>query len=120
MDKNYLEKIKFEITQIDELIDNADFLLKAVKNKDPDFIECSAIALTLQSFYNGLENIFLTIAKSKKIIIKNDNKWHKELLNYIFKNKIIKENLKDTIREYMAFRHFIRHSYGFQIEWDQM
>jgi len=48
-----------------------------------------------------------------------------ELLDKAFvsneKRKQIFENvLQETIEEYMKFRHFVRHTYGFQLEWDRM
>ena len=27
---------------------------------------------------------------------------------------------KETMEEYMKFRHFVRHIYGFQLEWERM
>jgi len=53
----------FEIDQIDKLIEQTDPLLKLCKLKDPDFIEKSAMAAVLHSFYNGIESIFLIVDK---------------------------------------------------------
>ena len=29
-------------------------------------------------------------------------------------------DLKDRMEEYLNFRHFVRHSYSFQLEWEKM
>ena len=29
-------------------------------------------------------------------------------------------NLQERLEEYMKFRHFVRHTYGYKIKWDQM
>lgn len=47
------KKILFEMAQIDEAIDGAKPLLDLCKLREPDFIERSAAALLLHSFYNG-------------------------------------------------------------------
>jgi hypothetical protein len=45
------EKILFEISQIDKLLNDSKPLLDLYKLKTPDFIEMSAGALVLHSFY---------------------------------------------------------------------
>lgn len=120
LDKNYKEKILFEINQIDKLISNSEHLFSLSKTKTPDFIESSAIALTLHSFYNGIENIFVTIIKSNGDNIKPDLQWHRSVLDYMFSKNIIQKDIQEIIEDYMGFRHFIRHSYGFQIKWQQL
>jgi len=51
--------------------------------------------------------------------------WHKELLDNAFENTenrtlIFKAELRDSLMDYLKFRHFIRHSYGFQLKWEDM
>ena len=29
-------------------------------------------------------------------------------------------DLRNSLEEYMKFRHFVRHSYGFQLDWERM
>ena len=64
MDKPLKTKITYEISQIDELIDKAGVLVSLCKDKEPDFIEITAVGGILHSFYNGIENIFVLIGKS--------------------------------------------------------
>ena len=42
MDKNLDIKVRYEIRQIDNLLDNAAPLFKILASRDPDFIELSA------------------------------------------------------------------------------
>lgn len=51
MDNAIKIKINYEISQIDELLEKSQVLLALVKNKEPDFIEITAIGGILHSFY---------------------------------------------------------------------
>lgn len=125
MDSKTTEKIKYEIDQLNRLLSEARSLLTLCANKEPDFIERSAATLLLHSFYNGIENVIFIIFKSIEEAEKESDKWHKSLLDRSFENtekrsRIFSEGLKDELGEYLAFRHFVRHSYGFQIVWSKM
>ena len=125
MDEKLKIKIVFEISQIDKLLNDSKPLLDLCKLKTPDFIEMSAAALILHSFYNGIENILRFIIKYYDTKLPNDIKWHMELLERAFiSNKNRKEifsiELQDTLEDYLKFRHFVRHSYGFQLDWERM
>lgn len=58
-----ISQVKFEIGQIDHLFESYADLLEQAQKKAPDLVEITAVASVLHSFYNGLENIFLSIAK---------------------------------------------------------
>jgi hypothetical protein len=85
----------------------------------------SAGAMVLHSFYNGIENIMLLIFKHYDEQLPNSNKWHMELLDKAFvsdKNRkpIFLNESQKRLEEYLKFRQFVRHSYGFQLEWERM
>lgn len=120
-----VEKIKYEIRQLDKLFQDSNSLFNVVQIREPDFIEKSAAALVLHSFYNGVENILQIIHKELDDDIPEKNKWHRALLEFSFidtgrRKKVFRESLKEPLNEYLAFRHFIRHSYGFEIVWEKM
>jgi len=125
LDNAIIQKINFEIEQIDENIDASQPLLDLCKTKEPDFIEKCGIAMILHSFYNGIENIILIIIKNTDYNLTNGLKWHKDLLNKAFeqtenRSKIFRDELKMSLNEYLRFRHFVRHAYGFQLKWEDM
>ena len=72
--------VQFEIEQVDQLFVTYDLLLKKCKVSEPDLIEMTAAASVIHSFYNGLENIFLTIAKQIDRQVPQDAQWHRNLL----------------------------------------
>jgi len=36
------------------------------------------------------------------------------------RKKILADDLQKILEEYLKFRHFVRHSYGFQLEWERI
>lgn len=53
------------------------------------------------------------------------NKSHQELLHQMtsengIRDEVISETLYLKLREYATFRHFYRHAYSFQLNWDKM
>ena len=72
-----------------------------------------------------IENIFEIIAKNIDGIVPQGNKSHQELLHQMASEnnnriEIIDEDLYMKLREYATFRHFYRHAYSFQLDWDKM
>jgi len=125
LDNATAQKILFEIEQIDELIHESSPLFDLCKIKEPDFVERCGIAMILHSFYNGIENILLLIIKNKDLNLPNGIKWHKELFAKAFeatenRSEIFRGDLKESLNDYLQFRHFVRHSYGFQLKWEKM
>ncbi|WP_455156999.1 ribonuclease toxin HepT-like protein [Treponema socranskii] len=112
-------KIAFEISQIDELIEKSSVLLQKCILQEPDFIELNAAGAILHSYYNGLENIFLLIRKNIDKTVLSSERWHSELLKSMFaateaRRPLFEKKLYDQLVDYMGFRHFFRHTYGYQ------
>jgi hypothetical protein len=64
LDNNLKEKIEYEISRIEKLLNDAKPLLDLCKIREPDFIEITAAAQILHSFYNGIESIVILFLKS--------------------------------------------------------
>ena len=124
MDNNLKVKIEYEISRIDKSLDSVEPLLKLCKLREPDIVEVTAAAQVLHSFYNGVESIVLLIFKNLKEELPNDFNWHKTLFEMAFginsKNIIIRLDIKEQVRNYLHFRHFIRHAYSSELEWIKM
>lgn len=52
--------VLFEIRQIDQLFKAYNQLLEKCQEGQPNLIELTALASVLHSFYNGVENIFIS------------------------------------------------------------
>ena len=123
MDNAVKLKIAFEISQIDELIEKSSVLLQKCILQEPDFIELNAAGAILHSYYNGLESVFLLIRKNIDKTVLSSERWHSELLKSMFtatetRRPLFEKKLYDQLVDYMGFRHFFRHTYGYHLRWD--
>lgn len=125
MDNLIIEKINFKSGEIDKLFSEYDLIFEKVKNEEPDLFDLTILGSVLHSFYNGIENIFTIIAKNIDGEVPSGNKSHQELLHQMASENekraaVIDEETYLVLREYATFRHFYRHAYSFQLNWDKM
>jgi hypothetical protein len=122
---NVVSPVTFEIGQIDQLLAVYADLADRVQQRPPDLVEITAIASVLHSFYNGLEHIFLSIAKGLDQQVPTGDQWHRDLLIHMTREtanrgSVISTALARKLADYLGFRHFYRHSYSFFLEWDKL
>ena len=106
-------QILAEIANVEEAIRNLE---AAMIRRERTVVELAAIGVFLHNIYNGIENILKQTLKMKSIQIPRTENWHKELINLSVSNKVITESLSDELYEYLTFRHFFVHAYGFMLE----
>ena len=118
------ERIEEELEQLTNEIDGVRPLFEKLANHEPDEIEMRAAALTLHSFYNGVEAVFLIIAKYVDRHVPNDVRWHRQLLDQMKRATdrraaVIDQRDYDTLVEYLSFRHMVRHNYPGTLNWNR-
>ncbi len=106
-------KIAAEKENVEKALDN---LKDAMGRKERSTVELAAIATFLHNIYNGIENILKQVLKAKGAKIPKSETSHKDLLDISVSNGIIPEKLSDQLYEYLTFRHFFVHAYGFMLE----
>ena len=111
------QKLNAELENIDEVFNE---IPSHTKLPYLSTLELAGVAALLHNFYNGIENILKQILLSKDIIIPEGKSWHKELLEISVTNKIISEENKNSLGQYLAFRHFFSHAYAFDLYADKM
>jgi uncharacterized protein YutE (UPF0331/DUF86 family) len=107
------KQILAEKANVEEAIGNLE---NAMAREVKTVIELAAVGAFLHNFYNGIENILKQTLKQKNIQFARTENWHKELLNLSVSHGIITESLSDELYEYLTFRHFFVHAYGFMLE----
>jgi hypothetical protein len=120
-----VEQVRFEVDQIDHLLDSYSDLLAQSQVTPPGLVEVTAVASVLHSFYNGLENIWLAIAKGVDADVPSGLQWHRDLLVRMTtptttRPAVLTAKSIASLSDYLAFRHFFRHSYSFILEWEEM
>ena len=125
MDKLVKEQIEFKINHIDKLFSEYELIFEKIKTATPDLFDMTILGSVLHSFYSGLENIFEIIAKNVDGNVPSGNKSHQELLLQMTtdtdkRTKVLSEDTYVELRVYATFRHFYRHAYSFQLNWEKM
>ena len=125
MSSNIPRDVADSINDIAELLKTYENLFLTVEQKHPDNIELAALATVLHSFYNGIEGIFIYIAKRIDRTVPNDFSWHHTLLLQATEETdkripVISMQTADLLAPYLKFRHFFRHSYAFLLDWPRM
>lgn len=118
-------QIVFEMAEIDRLLAAYAPLLMRAQSSEPDLVEITATASVLHSFYNGVERIFLLIAKERDHQVPVGPLYHRDLLRQMAqptanRPAVASEALTQQLLTYLAFRHFYRHSYSFVLDWGKL
>jgi hypothetical protein len=119
------EQVEVEAEQISHLFELYRPVIIKVSQSSPDFVEVSALASMLHSFYNGVENLFKRVAIEIDHDLPSGPYGHSELLDAMARPAatrpaVISEELRVTLKDYLNFRHIFRHTYSFNLQWAKM
>ena len=119
------EQVAVEQAQIAQIFEAYQTAISKSSQKEPDFIELSALATMLHSFYTGIENIFKRVALEIDGNIPSGYASHSDLLTAMTRSTasrppVISEELHVRLSAYLSFRHVFRQAYSFHLEWDKM
>ncbi|MBI5740918.1 MAG: hypothetical protein HZA16_09365 [Nitrospirae bacterium] len=114
---NLSRQLIAEKENVEKAISNLE---TALSRDEKTVIELAATGTFLHNIYSGIENILKQILKYKGVTVPKSDTWHKELLNFSVSQGILSEPLADSLYEYLTFRHFFVHAYGFMLEEDQL
>jgi len=78
------------------------------------------IGAYIQNIYTGMENILKQLLLHKNIPIPDTPTWHKDLLNLAVGHNFITKKIVDEMVDYLFFRHFFTHAYGFLIDEEKL
>ena len=83
-------------------------------------LELAGVAALVHSYYNAAENIIKQVLRSKEIPLPSGESWHKDLIQLAERSDVLSATTSESIREYLAFRHFFAHAYAFDIDPDRI
>ena len=113
---NYKEYIEAEYEAIEKTLSN----LPQNPLSQLSELELAGVAVLLNNFYNGIENILKQIFKKQSIKLLEGPAWHQNLINTAVNENIISDSLAEEISEYMSFRHFVAHGYAFNLNVERL
>lgn len=117
--------VEDELTALKRVTQEMEDLLSECQHQ-PSRTELRAMASMLHEFYNGVESILKRIAVWLSEEMPQGENWHTELLNQManeqeeIRPSLIDAKLHARLRDYLDFRHFFRHAYGYSLEWSKM
>jgi len=119
------KQIRVELELLNFLMKEFHDLVEKCRTQDPTTVENVALAALLHSFYNGIENIFKRVSVEVDGSHPRGEFWHSELLKAMTqatasRPAVISEGLRNTLRDYLDFRHRFRHAYPFELKWNRM
>lgn len=106
------QKIRAELENIEEVFNILPLHSELSKLST---LELAGVAALLHNLYNGVENILKQILISQNIELPGGQSWHKDLIEISAEKKIISEECKNNLGQYLAFRHFFSHAYALDL-----
>ena len=91
-------------------------LSEALARNSRSVVELTAIGWFLQSIYNGIENMLKQALAAGRVEIPRSDRWHQDLLKRSTSTGVISDALAQEFKDYLGFRHFIVHGYGFMLQ----
>jgi len=118
--------IRQELEILKKLTENCQEYYVEKKENIDNSINLRVLGSFLHDFYTAIEKIFREIAKDVDGELPNGSSWHSSLLERMnleiptIRKKVINNELKIILYDYLRFRHIFRNIYGFELNWDKM
>jgi len=107
------ERIQAEMENVEEALAK---LPEATQLPSLSLLELAGAGALLHSFYNGIENILKQMVRARGLAVPTGETWHRDLIETACCASIISAGIRDSLKEYLAFRHFFSHAYAFHVE----
>ena len=84
--------------------------------------ELDSLGFALHNLYNALENSLVQISLSFENHIRDQSRWHRELLEKMFldlgalRPPVLPAEVRPLLTDLLGFRHLFRHAYDFTLD----
>jgi len=127
MKDNSINTLLGEINKTQKILKKIDvFYLEFINgNKDKSVANAIVVAESYVNFYTCLETLFLKISQHFENNLKN-HKWHSDLLRKMtlrvdnIREPVLSDETYNILLDFLRFRHFNRHYFEFDYDWDKL
>jgi len=119
-------EIKATLSDLERIVEEIEELLRDLASSEPSYKDKAAMGAFLHNFYNGIENVLKRIAEEIDRAVPSGSEWHRALLQRMaegvenLRPAVLKAETVTKLLSYLGFRHFFRHSYTFEIDWEKV
>ena len=123
--KRLIAEIQADLDALEEIFCNAADIYEQISD-EPTEHQKMAIAGYLHHFYTGVEAIHQRIAQAIEGDVPSGEQWHRELLTDMalelldVRPRVISAETKNSLHEYLSFRHVFRHAYSLKLDWSRL
>lgn len=114
-----------ELLNLQQIVQRVDALLQRV-DATPNEEQLIALGKYIHDFYNTVEGIFERIEQRLEVPMPIGRSWHTHLLRQIEReipNKrpaVVEHELARKLNRFLRFRHLYRHTYGYELQWEEL
>jgi hypothetical protein len=114
-------RISSEVRELNRVVKRTRSIWQEATGDEEDY-HVDAAALTLHSFYAGLERVFEVIADGVDRTKPTGANWHQELLHQMaseipaVRPAVLTSETRDMLDRFRGFRHVVRNIYSFRLD----
>jgi len=119
-------EIESNFSDLERIVSEIKEAIKEIDSSIPTYRDKAALGALLHSFYNGIENVLKRLAEEVDHSVPMGEGWHRSLLRRMEgevkgrRPSILRKQTVGILEPYLGFRHFFRHSYTFEIDWQKL
>ena len=113
---DYRDTVRNEIQNVFHELDFVNSLVAKRTETELDDVEIRAAALSLSTIYSGIEKTMLHVLKDRHGLRPKGPNWHTELLDLAGQKSLLSDDVRNGLKSFLAFRHFVRHAYSFELD----
>jgi hypothetical protein len=119
-------EIDSDFYDLERIVSEIKETVKVPNSSIPTYRDKAALGALIHSFYNGIENVLKRVAEEVDHSVPVGEDWHRLLLRRMkgkvkgHRPPILRNQTVEILEPYLGFRHFFRHSYTFEIDWQKL
>jgi uncharacterized protein YutE (UPF0331/DUF86 family) len=113
---DYRDTVRNEIQNVFHELEFVNSLVAKRAETELDDVEIRAAALSISTIYSGMEKTMLHVLQDQHRSRPEGPNWHAELLEIAGRKSLLSDGVRNELKSFLAFRHFVRHAYSFELD----